>query len=357
MTEKKNDPHADRLTLKEYGWSPHFERQIEDTERDTTRPVRVLAVHRDSLEVAGPAFEGRVTPLVGEVEDVATVGDWLLIEADVPRAIRVLERRSIIKRKAAGTARRTQLLAANVDTLLLVTSANQDFNTARLERYLALAAEAEVTPVLVITKADLVEDIAHYTAEARLLMPGLVVEAFDARSDDALACLQPWFAPGQTLALLGSSGVGKSTIVNSVSGTSSQETQAIREDDSRGRHTTSGRSLHRLPSGAWLMDTPGMRELQILDVTDGLQDVFADVAEIASACRFSDCAHVSEPGCAIQAAIASGALDADRLKRYQKLQREGARTGESIAEAHARNQRFGRMAKATMAAKRKTRGP
>lgn len=356
MTEKKIDPLADRLPLKDYGWNPHFERQIANEERDVTRPVRVLAVHRDSLEVAGPAFAGRVTPLVGEVEDVATVGDWLLIEADVPRAIRVLERRSIIKRKAAGTARRTQLLAANVDTLILVTSANQDFNTARLERYLALAAEAEVMPVLVITKADLVEDIARYTAEARLLMPGLVVEAFDARSDDALACLRPWFAPGQTLALLGSSGVGKSTIVNSVSGNSLQITQGIREDDAHGRHTTSGRSLHRLPSGAWLMDTPGMRELQILDVADGLNEVFADVAELAAACRFSDCAHVSEPGCAIQAAIVSGALEPDRLKRYQKLQREGARAGESIAEAHARNQRFGRMAKATMANKRKTRG-
>lgn len=333
------------MTLKDYGWNTHFESQIADEERSATRPVRVLAVHRDSLEVAGPEFEGRVTPLIGEKEDVATVGDWLLVEAGAPRAVRVLERRSLLKRKAAGTGRSTQLLAANVDTLILVTSANQDFNTPRLERYLALAAEAGVMPLVVITKVDLVEDTARYAAEARQLMPGLVVEAFDARSDGALACLQPWFTRGQTLALVGSSGVGKSTIVNSVSGTSVQQTQDIREDDSRGRHTTSGRSLHRLPGGAWLMDTPGMRELQIMDVAEGLDEVFPDVAELASACRFSDCAHVSEPGCAIQAAIASGTLDTERLKRYQKLQREGARTGESIAKAHARNQRFGRMQK------------
>lgn len=355
MTEKKHDPHADRLTLKDYGWSSHFERQLADAERATTRPVRVLAVHRDALEVAGPDFEGRLPPLAGDDEDPATVGDWLLVEAHAPRPVRVLERRSVFKRKAAGTGRRIQLIAANVDTLLLVTSANQDFNTARLERYLALAAEAEVTPVVVITKADLATDVARYAGEARRLMPGLVVEAFDARGAEAATYLKPWVAPGQTIALVGSSGVGKSTIVNNLSGIAVQETRGIREEDARGRHTTTGRSLHRLPGGAWLMDTPGMRELQIVNVSDGLDEVFADVAEHAAACRFTDCSHANEPGCAIQAAIAAGALNADRLKRYQKLQREEARNSENLAEAHARNQRFGRMQKRKFAEKLKYR--
>lgn len=348
---------SERLTLKDYGWTAHFQAQLSADELTTTTPVRVLAVHRDALEVAGPAFAGRVPPLDGDDDEaIATVGDWLLLDEGTNRPIRVLDRRSVFKRKSAGTGRRIQLIAANVDTLFLVTSANQDFNIARLERYLALAAEAEATPVVVITKADLVADVTAYATEARKLMPGLIVEAFDARSADALRTLKPWFAPGQTLALVGSSGVGKSTIVNTLAGSDLQETRGIREDDARGRHTTTGRSLHRLGNGVWLMDTPGMRELQIVDVADGLDEVFADIAELQDACRFSDCTHNSEPGCAIRAAIESGDLDQDRLKRYAKLQREEARNSENIAESHARNQRFGRMQKRKYAEKLKYRG-
>jgi ribosome biogenesis GTPase len=317
----------------------------------------VLAVHRDALEVAGPAFSGRVQPLDSDDDDGgATIGDWILLDEKTHRPSRVLTRRSVFKRKSAGTGRRVQLIAANVDTLFLVTSANQDFNIARLERYLALAAEAEVAPVVLITKADLVSDATDYIAQARRLMAALVVEAFDARSIDVLKSLKPWFAPGQTVALVGSSGVGKSTIVNTLAGADVQATHGIREDDARGRHTTTGRSLHRLANGTWLMDTPGMRELQIVDVAGGLEEVFADIAELAAACRFTDCTHANEPGCAVQAAIESGTLDAARLKRYAKLQREEARNTENLADAHARNQRFGRMQKRKYAEKLKFRG-
>jgi len=347
--------HTDELTLKDFGWAAHFQAQLSEEDM-TAAPVRVVAVHRDALEVAGPAFEGRVQPLSGEGEnDVATVGDWLLIDAGTHRPQRVLERRSVFKRKGAGKDRRVQLIAANVDTLLLVTSANQDFNPARLERYLALASEAEVTPVVVITKADLADDIAGFVTPARRLMPGLIVEAFDARDPKAVANLAPWFGRGQTLALLGSSGVGKSTIVNTLADAHVQDTRGIREDDARGRHTTTGRSLHRLASGAWIMDTPGMRELQIVDVAAGLEEVFSDVAALAETCRFSDCTHEGEPGCAVQGAIADGSLEGARLKRYQKLQREERRNSESLADAHARNRRFGRMARRVFEHKLKNR--
>lgn len=343
------------LTLKDYGWGAHFQAQLSDDDI-AALPVRVMAVHRDILEVAGPDFEGRVQPLFGGDETtVATVGDWLLIDAATHRVQRVLERRSLFKRKAAGKDRRTQLLAANVDTLLFVTSANDDFNLPRLERYLALAAEAEVTPVVVITKADLAADISAFVTPTRALMAGLIVEAFDARDANGVASLAPWFGSGQTLALLGSSGVGKSTIVNTLAGHALQHTQGIREDDGKGRHTTSSRSLHRLPTGAWIMDTPGMRELQIVDIAEGLDEVFADVAALAAACRFSDCTHDSEPGCAVQAALADGALQPERLMRYQKLQREDRRNSESLAAAHARSRKFGRMAKKIFEQKLKNR--
>lgn len=343
------------LTLQDYGWGAHFQAQLSDEDM-AALPVRVMAVHRDQLEVAGPAFEGRVQPLYsGDEDGVATVGDWLLIDAATHRALRVLERRSLFKRKSAGKDRRVQLLAANVDTLLFVTSANDDFNLPRLERYLALAAEAEVTPVVVITKADLAADIDDYVGPARALMRGLIVEAFDARDAKGVASLAPWFGRGQTLALLGSSGVGKSTIVNTLAGQALQHTQGIREDDGKGRHTTSGRSLHRLPTGAWIMDTPGMRELQVVDVAEGLDEVFEDVSALVTACRFSDCTHDKEPGCAVQAALASGTLEPERLKRYQKLQREDRRNSENVAEAHARSKKFGRMAKRIFEHKLKNR--
>jgi len=317
-------------------------------------PVRVVTVHRDALEVAGPAFDGRLaSPSAGDA-DAATVGDWLLIDPHTRRIERFLERRTVFKRKGAGTQHRVQLIAANVDTLLLITSANQDFNLARLERYLALALDAEVTPVLVITKADLV-DATPFIARARRSMPALAVKAVDAREPEEATRLAPWFGRGQTVALLGSSGVGKSTLLNTLAGRALQSTQATRSDDDRGRHTTTARSLHRLPGGAWMLDTPGMRELQLFDVADGIDEVFADLASLAAACRFSDCTHAAEPGCAIRTAMESGAIDAERLSRYEKLRREEARNSETIAEARARAKAFGRMARQVMERKRKQR--
>jgi ribosome biogenesis GTPase len=273
---------------------------------------------------------------------------------DGPRVVRVLDRIGAFKRRAAGTTAHTQLIAANVDTLFIVTSANRDFNVARLERYLALAYEAGAFPVIVITKADTVESVEEIVREASRLAPGLLVESLDARSADQTAVLQAWCGVGQTVALLGSSGVGKTTLMNTLSGTE-EKTRAAREDDQRGRHTTTYRSMHQLASGGWLIDTPGMRELKLVDVGDALDDIFAEIAALAETCRFSDCAHENEPGCAVQWAIENGELDADRLRRYRKLLSEDRRNTETLAQRRSRDKDLGKLYKSVLVGKRKQR--
>ena len=200
-------------------------------------------------------------------------------------------------------------------------------------------------PVVVLTKADLAEDAADYVAAAMRLLPGLLVESLDARSVEEVSRLIIWCGRGQTVAFVGSSGVGKSTLVNTLIGASVQATAAIREDDAHGRHTTSGRSLHRLAAGGWLLDTPGMRELQLADVGAGIEEVFADIVALGRECRFADCRHEGEPGCAVRAAIDDGRLDADRLKRFRKLANEERRNSEDLWQRRARERGFGRMAR------------
>ena len=348
-------PTPERPSLADCGWNAFFQGQLDIEEAAGTTAVRVVAVHRAGLEVLGPDFAGLLPPLAqgGEdPEDRATVGDWLLLDRESLRPKRRLDRLSLFKRRAAGTGRQLQLIAANVDTLFIVSSCNQDFSEARLERYLALAREAAATPLVVLTKADLCDEPASLARAAARLLPGLLVESLDARDPAAVAALRPWCGPGQTVALLGSSGVGKSTLVNSLTGRMDQATQGIRADDDKGRHTTTGRSLHRLPAGGWLIDTPGLRELQLLDVAAGLDEVFAEIAAFAQGCRFADCRHDGEPGCAVQAAIAAGRLDPARLKRQRKLVAEEARNSGSLAERRQRSRALGRMYKAAQKQKR-----
>ncbi len=319
--------------LASLGWSAFHLSQL-DVDDLTLTPVRLAGVHRGRLVARGA---GGVVPLTlpgGLSAGEVAVGDWVLVDAQ-GRVQRVLDRRSLIRR--AGP-QGPQLIAANVETLFVVTSCNADFSPARLERYLATAVAAGAQPVVVLTKADLA-GAAPFVAQARGLMRGLAVVALDARSPGEV--LAGWLAPGQTVALCGMSGVGKTTLANALTGEAAP-TAATREGDARGRHTTTHRSLHPLPGGAWLIDTPGMRALGLTDAAEGIATTFAEITERAGACRFRDCTHRSEPGCAVRAAVGAGTLDPARLARWEKLAREDRMQQETGTETRARLRRFDR---------------
>ncbi len=319
--------------LTELGWRPYFSAQLSGEDAAQFVPVRVMAVHRGKIAVAGAGTEWLIPPHIAPApgapaanaeENHPAVGDWLLIAPDTQQIGRILHRASLFKRRAPGHGRKLQLIAANVDTLFIVASCNQDFSVARLERYLVLAREVGVTPIIVLTKVDLAAAPADFAAAAHGLQQGLVVETVNAKDPISVARLAARCAKGETVALLGSSGVGKSTLINTLRGSTNIATQPVRKGDGKGRHTTTVREMHRLEHGGWLLDTPGMRELQLADAAEGLAEVFDDFILAALSCRFSNCGHGGEPGCAVQAGLADGTLDADRLGRWRKLTTEDA---------------------------------
>ncbi len=334
-------------TYAEFGWNAHFARQ---SNADDTRPFRVTEVHRDSVSAISPDE----TILLRHSDSTGTlaVGDW--VQAIDGQITTVFDRQSLLKRRAPGTDAREQLIAANVTTLGIVSSCNSDFNLSRIERYLVLAADADCLPLVILTKADRAEDPDDYVKQAERLSPLLSAIAIDATDPLEIKRLHPWCRAGDTLALVGSSGVGKTTIRNALTG-EEVATQGNRNDD-KGRHTTTSRALVRTTAGGWLIDTPGMRALRLADASDGVATVFADIEDLTLSCRFSDCAHDTEPGCAVQAALASGAIDNARMKRWQKLKAEERRNSETLAQARARNKGFGKMVKGVMAKKRQDRG-
>lgn len=313
-------------TLAELGWTPFFSSQLSSDDRASLCPVRVMAVHRGKIAVAGcmagGVSERLIAPTIAQARGEtshATVGDWLLIDEETSQIARILRRASLFTRRTPGNQRKTQLITANVDSLFIVMSCNQDFNTARLERYLVMAREAGVTPVVVLTKADQVDNPETFAQAAGALQPGLQVTTINGKSLPSAARLAVWCSPGKTVALLGSSGVGKSTLIKTLTGCERITTQAVREGDGKGRHTTTVREMHRLDQGGWLMDTPGMRELHLSEATEGLAEVFEDILTLAQLCRFSNCGHGLEPDCRVQTAIAAGELDPARFMRWRKL--------------------------------------
>jgi ribosome biogenesis GTPase len=296
-------------------------------------PARVVAGHTRHLSVLWDEGEtlaeiaGHLRHAAAGPEDLPAVGDWVALrlpEAGAGAAIvqAVLPRRTAFVRRAAGARTVAQVLAANVDTVFLVMGLDGDFNPRRLERALVLAWESGASPVVLLNKADLADDLAARQAEIERVAVGVPVLALSAKRGVGLEALAPWLASGRTVALLGSSGVGKSTIVNRLLGHEKQKTLEVREHDQRGRHTTTRRELVVLPGGALLLDTPGLRELQLWSDGAGLDAVFEDVSALAATCRFTNCGHGGEPGCAVRAAVDEARLDPARLASYQKLRAE-----------------------------------
>ena len=309
--------------------------------------ARVVAVHKETSIVRGPdgidrpaVVSGRFRFAALATSDYPAVGDMVAVtslESDPVVINEVMPRRSAFVRSAADASRRTsgnlideQVLAANVDVAFLVAGLDHDFNLRRLERYLAVAWSSGVRPVIVLNKADVALELEERLLDVASVAPAVPVVVLSALTHDHIDDLAPFLVPGSTAVVLGSSGVGKSTLVNALLGETRQATGEVRGDDSRGRHTTTHRELFELPSGAFLIDTPGIRAIEVAGADEGVEVAFDDIAELALQCRFSDCRHQDEPGCAIRAALAEGSLSAERVASHRKLERELAHAERKI---------------------------
>lgn len=315
-------PVTDSL-LHRLGWDDGWEAAFAEHRAAGLVPARVAIQHRGAYDLIAEDGELRASAAnrLVRAEELPAVGDWVGLDLASGRIEAVLPRRTTISRKEVLQATREQILAANVDVAFLVQALPLDFNVRRLERYLAMAWESGAQPVVLLTKTDLVDDVAPFLAEVEAVTLGSCpVLAVSARTGAGLDDMLAWFEGNRTAVLLGSSGVGKSTIVNALAGEELLATQEVRGDDHRGRHTTSHRELILLPTGGVVLDTPGIRELQLWDAD--LEQTFGDIEELARHCRFSDCAHDQEPGCAIREALQQGTLPAERWDSYRKLQRE-----------------------------------
>lgn len=319
------------MLAKDLGWNDYFEACWKAEDRSGLFRARVIDEQREVWRVAGEFGEVPATPsgklrrLAEAGADWPAVGDWVALAIAEGRAggliEEVLPRKSRFVRKRAGKGVAEQVLAANVDTALLVSALDGDFNTRRIERYLSQAWESGARPVILLNKADRSEQVALRVRETERIAMGVPVIPLSAETGEGLPELERWIHPGDTLVLLGSSGVGKSTLVNRLAG-AAQATREVRPDTSRGRHTTTARTLFVLPGGAMIIDTPGLRELQLWNAREGVARAFGDIEELAAGCRFRDCTHGGEPGCAVARALEDGSLERGRMENLRKLERE-----------------------------------
>ena len=315
------------MELNELGWDEARAAELQGLAAEGLEPARVGAATRDRCQLLGlgePIWASLRGRLAEERLELPAVGDWVLARRERETAVveQLLERRSLFVRKAAGRSSLPQVVAANVDRVFAVTAVGPNFNPRRIERYLSAIWDGGAEPVVVVNKTDLPHDAAAILEELSAVALGVRTAMVSAVRDGGLDELLALCRPGGTIALVGSSGVGKSTIVNRLLGDEQQATSEVRESDHKGRHTTSDRQLFVTPGGAILIDTPGMRELGLWDAEEGVDRTFADVVELAAGCRFRDCAHSSETGCAVLAAVERGEIAAERVESFQRLQRE-----------------------------------
>lgn len=343
------------MSLRALGWDDEWQRVFEQEPAAGTIPARVLAEHRGMYRIGTGSQNELPAELAGKLRheairrsELPAVGDFVRVRTDSqggPAIVAsVLPRRTAFIRKAAGKSHDDQVVGANLNTVLIVSALDGDFNLRRLERYLTLAWESGAAPVIVLNKADLSHEAAERMAETEAIAYAVPIHITSALEHDGLEVLDQYLQPGQTLGVIGSSGVGKSTLINRLLGQDVQVTKDVRSGDSRGRHTTTHRQLFERPGGGIVLDTPGMRELQMWSADEGLGAAFPEIAALAEQCRFRDCQHTSEPGCAVRAAIERGELDPERLTSHAKLLRElqyaNARTDRNAMLERKREERI-----------------
>lgn len=355
------------MGIEQIGFDDWFREKVEPHKLDGFQPARVVSISRNTFWISDGSdtlkaeLTGRFMFKAGSPLDFPAVGDWVCVQVFSGQSLAVIHdifpRKNLLKRKMAGKRVEYQLIAANLDAALIVQALDSDFNLRRLERYLVMVNDSGIMPLVLLSKSDLLApvEIEKKKSEIRQLMPDIGIIALNCIEDSGLDDIERELLPGRTYCLLGSSGVGKSTLINRLCNSELLKTRSVRERDGRGRHTTTQRQLIVLDNGAMIIDTPGMRELGNLDVDSGIGDTFADIAELAAQCRYRDCTHTHEDNCAVRSALEDSSLPEGRFESYLKLKRESEYYERSYQEKRERDKKFGKHCKSVMKHKKRER--